>query len=153
MSGFIPLNLPEAKLQIENQQGLVKVLDLIRKKYVALTPEEWVRQHLIHFLLSAKKYPKSLFQVEKGLSYNRMTKRTDIVVYDRQGKPFLLVECKSPMVKISEATFRQAAMYNNTLQAPYFMLSNGLVHYCCSINHHNQSSQMLKELPEFPDLD
>lgn len=148
---MIQLNLPAAPLEFRNEAGKLYVFDPIRKRHLVLTPEEWVRQHLIYFLYEHKKFPKSLFRVERGLKYNTLSKRTDIVIFDRDGNPFLLVECKSPQAGINEAVFRQAAAYNNTLKAPYYMLSNGLKHYCCRVDHASGESAMIPELPDFPE--
>lgn len=130
---MITLNLPEYPVKLRKDGQSKQIFDAIRRKYVALTPEEWVRQHFIHFLILEKKYPGSLLSVEKGLKVNEIRKRTDIVVYSKEGKPWMIVECKSPEIEINEETFFQAARYNHKLKVSYLVLTNGLCHYCLKI--------------------
>jgi len=127
------LNLPQFAYKAKQIGEKVHIYDAIRRQYVMLTPEEWVRQHVVHWLASEFKYPKSLMQIESGLRYNAMTKRSDLVIYDRAGKPFMLVECKAPSVALTDATFAQVARYNSVLKAPYLMISNGLAHFVFEI--------------------
>ena len=143
------LNLPAFEHKLKDDKGKPYIFDVIRKKYVKLDPEEWVRQHFIHYLFSLS-YPKSLIQVERGHHYQKLQKRTDIMVYDRAGKPFLLVECKAPGVPLSSATFRQAGIYNRTFEAPYLAITNGLQHYFCGIDFKERKYQFLSALPDFP---
>ncbi|PWJ45041.1 type I restriction enzyme HsdR N-terminal domain-containing protein [Sediminitomix flava] len=143
------LNLPHYDYKLQRKDDKVWILDQIRKKYLVLTPEEWVRQHFINFLIT-EGYPKSLIGVEGGLKVNQMQKRSDILVYDRKGKPFLLVECKAPEVKLSNKTFEQAAAYNSVLKAPFLIITNGLQHFVCKINFENGSYDFLDGLPQFP---
>jgi hypothetical protein len=126
----------------------VSIFDSIRKKFILLTPEEWVRQHVIVFLLDVKKYPKSLINVEKTVKVNGMNKRYDIVVFNPDGSIFLLIECKAPEVKINQRTFDQIARYNLILNAQYLMVTNGLNHYFCEMDFENEKYSFLKELPE-----
>jgi hypothetical protein len=144
-----PLNLPQFDYKIEKKAGKNAIFDMIRKKYVVLTPEEWVRQHFVHYLIEHLQYPKTLISIEGGLQYNRMQKRSDIVVYTRNTLPFMLIECKAPEVKVSQRIFEQAAMYNQTLKAVYVVITNGLEHYCCQIDHENASYQFMNELPVY----
>ncbi|PGH39623.1 MAG: restriction endonuclease subunit R, partial [Candidatus Nephrothrix sp. EaCA] len=139
------LTIPPANLNLKNEEGKTVVLDIIRKKYVALTPEEWVRQHFIHYLIEVMKYPKSLFKIEGGLHYNKLQKRTDIVIRDRNVKAWMLVECKAPTVKISKAAFNQAALYNLTVGAKYVVVTNGRLHFCFE----SEKKIQLKSLPVF----
>ncbi len=125
------------------------IFDIIRKKYIVLTPEEWVRQHFIHFLISGKGYPRSLFKIESSLSFNKLQKRSDILVHDRQGKPWMLVECKSPSIKLSQKAFNQIAVYNMTVGARYLAVTNGMVHYCCEAPVLGTESKFLDVFPEF----
>ena len=134
-----PLNLPSFSHQITRQASSHLIFDAIRKKYVALTPEEWVRQHFVHYLTGHRHYPKVWISIEGALLVNGQKKRADIVVYGRDGQPFLVVECKSYDVKLGEATFQQSSLYNYTLQAPYLVITNGLKHYCCHINRQQQT--------------
>ncbi len=146
---MLQLNLPPFEYQLRKEANRLQIFDIIRRKFLVLTPEEWVRQHFIHFLINQYQYPKSLIQVETGLKYNALQKRTDIVVYDREGKPFLVIECKAPNVKISEETFRQASAYNKILQAPYLAITNGMVHQCCKTDWESGEISFLKEIPVF----
>jgi hypothetical protein len=127
----------------------VSIFDEIRKKFILLTPEEWVRQHTIQFLLQEKKYPKSYINAEKTITINGTTKRYDLVVFKPNGELFLLVECKAPEVTISQQTFDQIARYNLKLNADYLMVTNGLNHYFCEMNLEEEKYIFLKELPEF----
>lgn len=127
------LNLPSFAYKVKELNGKPHVYDLIRKKYILLTPEEWVRQHFIHLLINHYHYPKALFAVETGLFYNKLAKRSDIMVLGTDGHPHLLVECKSPDVKISKHTFAQIARYNFTLRPAFLAITNGLSHYCFEI--------------------
>jgi hypothetical protein len=122
------LNLPQFDPQLQQVDGKLLIFDFLRKKQLVLTPEEWVRQHWIHFLVNQHKYPRGLFSLEKGLKYNQLNKRTDLVVFDQESKPYLLVECKAPNIKIDEKTLRQIMTYNKRLNCPNLVLSNGLKH-------------------------
>jgi len=147
-----PLNLPPFAHKVQKVQGKLVIYDVIRKKYVALTPEEWVRQHIIHLLINHLSCPKSLIQVEGGLTYNRLAKRTDVVVYNRKGAPVLIVECKSFKVALSQKVFEQSSIYNGTLKADYLLISNGLDHYCCQINHQAKTFSFLESLPTYEEI-
>lgn len=147
---MVKLNLPPFDHNIVNQNGKPYIFDIIRKKYVYLTPEEWVRQHFIHLLINHFSYPKSLFKIETGLKYNDLMKRSDILVYDREGERFMIIECKSPDQKISRAVFDQAAVYNKTLQASYVAVTNGLQSFCAKIDHLNGIVEHQQDLPAFP---
>ena len=143
------LNLPKYDFNLKLIDGSKYIFDEVRKKYIKLTPEEWVRQNLIQYLHHQKKYPLSLMAIEYALQYNTMSKRADIVCFDKKGKPLLIVECKASTVKISQKAFEQIARYNFDLQVPLLMVSNGLEHYCCRMNYENRSFDFLKEIPEF----
>jgi hypothetical protein len=147
MANMPTLNLPQFDIKIKIQDDKHFVFDIIRKKYFLLTPEEWIRQNFLHFLILNYKYPKSLIRIESGLKYNKLSKRSDILIYDRTGTPFLLVECKSSDVKIAQHSFEQAAMYNYTLKAKYMVLTNGQKHYCCKIDHEAKSYEFVKDIP------
>lgn len=146
---MVKLNLPGCDLKLRNEKGKAEVFDIIRKKYITLTPEEWVRQHFIHYLINSLKYPRALISCENGLKYNELQKRTDIVVYDRTGKPYMVVECKAPEIKLSQSVFDQAACYNYTIQAKYLSVTNGLVHYCCRVDRAVQKIEFLSSMPEY----
>lgn len=146
---MLKLNFPAYTFRFKNSENKVAVFDEIRKKFVVLTPEEWVRQHVVQFLLSDKNYPKSYINVEKVLKINGITKRYDAVVFKPDGSIFLLIECKAPEVPISQNTFDQIARYNMTLKADYLMVTNGLNHYFCRMDFENEHYQFLRELPDF----
>ncbi len=148
---MVPLNLPPFEHRIKKAEGKLWIFDVIRKKYVALIPEEWVRQHFIHFLISSLGYPKALIRVEGGLSYNQLSKRSDIVVYDRQGAPWMIVECKSPDVPVSESTVFQVSTYNATLKAKYITVTNGLRHLVALTDWKAGETEWLKAMPSFED--
>jgi hypothetical protein len=144
-----PLAFPTYSFRFKNSENKVSIFDEIRKKFVILTPEEWVRQHVIQYLLVEKAYAKSHINVEKVIKINGLTKRYDIVVFQPNGQIFLLVECKAPEVSISQNTFDQIARYNMTLKAQFLMVTNGLNHYFCSIDFEKEQYHFLKELPIF----
>lgn len=144
-----PLNFPAYSFRIKNSQNRQFIFDGIRKKFVVLQPEEWVRQHVIHFLVFTKNFPKSLVNVEKQLKVNQLTKRYDIVVFNPDGSIFLLVECKAPQIKIDQDTFDQIARYNYQLNAQYLMVTNGLEHYYCEMDHQHEKYRFLEEIPDF----
>lgn len=146
---FPKLNFPEYRFRLREQNGLPEIFDPSRKRWVALTPEEWVRQHALRWLSEEKQYPLSLMAVEKSIAVNGLPRRCDIVTYDRSGKPFLVVECKAPGVEISQAVFDQAARYNLSVGAELFLLTNGLRHFCCKTDHENAGYIFLKELPAY----
>ncbi|MGF1587541.1 MAG: type I restriction enzyme HsdR N-terminal domain-containing protein [Bacteroidales bacterium] len=143
------LNFPAYTFKIKTEEQRNYIFDNIRKRYVILTPEEWVRQHLITYLTEEKKYPASLMAVEMSLKINKMERRADIVLFSRLGKPFMIVECKAPGVKITQNAFDQAARYNMDMKVEYLAVSNGLVHYCARLNHADHSWEFLREIPDF----
>jgi hypothetical protein len=143
------LNFPSFSFRFKNSENKVSIFDAIRKKFIILTPEEWVRQHVVQFLMIEKNYPKSLLNVEKVLQVNGLRKRYDIVVYNSDGTIHILIECKAPEVTISQSTFDQIAQYNMTLQSNYLMVTNGLNHYFCQMDNENEKYQFLTELPNY----
>jgi len=143
------LNLPEYSFRIATVDSKTQIFDGIRKKYVTLTDEEWVRQNFIMYLISEKKYPASLISIEKSLQVNRMEKRADIVVYGKDLKPKVIVECKAPSVAISQEVFDQVARYNIPLKVDYLIVTNGLIHYCCKIDFNNNEYTFINEVPDF----
>jgi len=144
------LNFPAYEFQLKKQTDKVYIFDIIRKKFVVLTPEEWVRQHTLRYLIEEKKYPQNLIAVEKQLKINQTKRRFDIVVFNKNMQPEILVECKAPNIKITQITFDQANQYNWLLKAPYLFLTNGLKHYICQINFDENNYRFLPELPEKP---
>ena len=146
---MIALNFPNYQFRFKNSENKVSIFDEIRKKFIILTPEEWVRQHVVQFLMVQKKYPKSLINVEKVLKINGLTKRYDVVVFNNDGSIFILIECKSVDVKISQAVFDQIARYNMSLNANYVMVTNGLNHYFCEMDFVNEKYSFLENLPDY----
>ena len=141
------LNFPKYTFRFKSSENKLAVFDEIRKKFILLTPEEWVRQNVVQFLLNEKKYPKSLTNVEKVIKVNDLTKRYDVVVYNSDGSIFLLVECKAPNIKITQETFNQIARYNLVLKAEHLMVTNGLKHYFCKMDFQNEKYVFLEDLP------
>lgn len=143
------LNFPSYDFRVKNSENKTQIFDEIRKKFVVLQPEEWVRQHCVKFLIHSKQYPKSLINVEKQLKINSVSKRYDIVVYHPNGKVNCIVECKAPTVQISQEVFDQIAQYNMALKADYLMVTNGINHYYCKMDFSSKSYNFMEELPEF----
>nr|WP_317632805.1 type I restriction enzyme HsdR N-terminal domain-containing protein [uncultured Flavobacterium sp.] len=141
------LNFPAFTFRFKNNENKVSIFDVIRKKFILLTPEEWVRQHVVHYLIAVKGVSKSLINVEKVVKINGLNKRYDVVVYNSDGSIYLLVECKAPEVKITQNTFDQIARYNGVLTANYLMVTNGLNHYFCQLDYLNQGYIFLPDLP------
>lgn len=128
------------------------ILDVIRRQYVALTPEEWVRQHFVHFLIEHKGYPQSLMANEVQLKLNGMSRRCDTVVYDRALRPRVIIEYKAPSVSITQRVFEQICRYNIVLQVDYLIVSNGLAHYCCKVDYANRSYTFVEDIPEYSNI-
>jgi len=143
------LNFPTYPFRIKNSENKLSIFDDIRKKFIVLTPEEWVRQHCVQFLMIERKYPKSLINVEKELFINGRKKRYDIVVFNTDGSIHILIECKAPKINITQKTFDQIAQYNLTLNAKLLMVTNGLNHYYCQMDYDNERYQFLKDIPEY----
>ena len=141
------LNFPKFTFRFKNSENKTSIFDVIRKKFVILQPEEWVRQHCVQYLIQEKNYPVSLINSEKELSINGLKKRYDILVFDTKGQIHLIVECKSPNVPITQTTFDQVARYNLALNATYLMVTNGLNHYYCQMDFDAERYQFLKEIP------
>ena len=143
------LNLPKVALKTKSVEGTIQVFDVIRKKYFVLTPEEWVRQHFIHYLNNEKNYPMGLMGVEKMVKYNALKTRADIVLYTTEGKAKMIVECKAPNVKITQDTFNQIAKYNSQLKVKYLVVTNGMKHYCCKMEYNTNEIEFLEEIPSY----
>jgi len=143
------LNFPKFDYRFKSTENKVSIFDIIRKKFVVLQPEEWVRQHCVHYLISEKKYPKSLINVEKELTINGLKKRYDLVVFNSDGSIFLIVECKAPSITISQLTFDQIARYNLKLNATYLMVTNGINHYYCQMDFDAKHYTFLKAIPDY----
>ncbi len=143
------LNLPKYEPTLKKEEGKIWIFDVIRKKYIVLTPEEWVRQHFINYLITELKYPKSLFRIEGSLTYNKLQKRSDILIFDRLGKAWMLIECKSPTIKLNQKAFNQVAVYNMTIGARYLAVTNGMAHFVCEAASLGNEPKFLSSFPPF----
>jgi hypothetical protein len=146
---MIKLNLPTYNFKFKSKENKTLIFDKLRKKYMVLTPEEWVRQHFVHFLIDKKNYPTSLIALEKQLTINNRKKRTDILVFNTEGTPEIIVECKAPSIKITQDTFDQIARYNLKLKANFLIVTNGLEHFYCKMDFENETYIFLKEIPDY----
>lgn len=149
---MLQLNLPEYKFRIKKQNEKLFIFDSQRKRYVSLTPEEWVRQHFIRFLIEEKGFPAAYLAVEKQLEMNGMKKRCDAILYNEHALPILIIELKAPNVAITQATFDQVAVYNAKLKVDFFMISNGIEHYCCRVITESAKYEFFPEIPNYPIL-
>jgi hypothetical protein len=146
------LNLPQYSFRITGKEGEEMILDPIRKKYVRLTPEEWVRQNFVQYLIHEGKYPPGLLGIEVMSPYNKLKKRVDILVHNRSGAPLMIVECKSPDIRIDEKVFDQIVDYNMGYRVPYIVVTNGMVHYACKIDFEQNKFDYLLVIPLYEDL-
>jgi len=146
------LNLPPVQLRTKRLGDKVQVFDEVRKKYVALTPEEWVRQHFISFMIKQQNYSVGLIAVEMLVKVNDLSQRADIVCYNRKGKPVIIIECKAPLVPITQAVFNQAARYNTRLQVDYLIVTNGLQHFCARLTDQDGNYELLKSIPRADEI-
>jgi len=147
MDLLLPLNLPPYPFKITDRDGQLILFDIIRKRDIIITPEEWVRQHFVQYLINQKKYPKSLIKLEGGHKLHGMAKRTDIVVYNPAGEKVLLVECKAPSVTIDQKAFDQVARYNMVHRVKLLAVTNGLQHYYCVIDFEKRDYKFVEEMP------
>lgn len=146
------LNLPPADLRLSQREGQTYVFDTLRRRHIRLTPEEWVRQHFVHFLINHKGYPQEMLANEVSLSLNSTTKRCDTVLYDTEAHPRMIIEYKAPHIALSQRVFDQISRYNIVLRVPYLIVSNGLEHYCCQVDYEAQTYQFLRDIPSFNQL-
>lgn len=146
---MLQLNLPSYNFNIKKEKDKLFVFDSQRKRFVALTPEEWVRQHFVRFMIENLSYPAAYLAIEKQLNYNGMKKRCDAVLYNNEAAPVMIIEFKAPHVKISQETFDQVAVYNARLKVDYFMISNGLEHYCCKVNTADARYEYFPTIPDY----
>lgn len=146
---LVPLNFPSYPFRLQEKEGKLYIFDELRKKQLLCTPEEWVRQHLVQYMISQKGYPRGLVRIEGGLSINERTRRSDVVFYDSHGKEQLLAECKSPRVAINDRVFAQIAMYNLQYRARFLLVTNGLDHYCCEMDYQRHTYRFLDDIPPF----
>ena len=149
---MLSLNLPPYATKIAVRDGKNTIWDIIRRKYVALTPEEWVRQHFVHFLVEHKGYPASLLANEVALTLNGTSRRCDTVLYDRTLSPRMIIEYKAPHIPITQKVFDQISRYNLVFRVDYLIVSNGLSHYCCRMDYARQSYQFLTDVPSYSEL-
>lgn len=143
------LHLPKYDFRLTKKDNKIYIFDEIRKKNIFLTPEEWVRQHFVRFLIEKQQFPKSLIAVEKEIKVNNLKKRFDILIFNTKGEHEVIVECKAPTVKINQATFDQIARYNFTLKAKYLIVTNGIQHYYCKMDFENKKYVFLEECPKY----
>lgn len=143
------LNFPQYQFDVKREEDQLFILDQIRKKWLVLTPEEWVRQHTVAFLVMEKKFPAGLMGIEKAVKINKMNKRFDVVCYNQETKPVMLVECKAPEVEITQSTLDQALRYNSQLQVEYLFLTNGITHVIAFIDYENKKLEYLDDIPSF----
>jgi hypothetical protein len=146
------LNLPSYSFTIKGKEGSEMILDTLRRKYVRLTPEEWVRQNFIQYLIREGNYPPGLIGVEVMFTLNRMKRRVDILIHNRRGEPVMIVECKAPDIKINDSVFDQIVKYNMTLKVPYIIVTNGINHFACKIDHQQNKYEFLYVIPLYEDL-
>ena len=146
------LNLPKTELKLTTEAGKPHVFDILRRKYVALTPEEWVRQQFVHFLIGQKGYPAECIGNEVSITLNGTKKRCDSVVYGGQAEPLMLIEYKAPTVDITQQVFEQIGRYNIRLRVKWLIVSNGLQHYCCRIDYEQGTYQFVEDIPTFEDI-
>lgn len=149
---MFPLNLPSIDANIKQDGGKKLIFDPLRKRYVSLTPEEWVRQHFVMFLINYRNYPSALIANETSISLNGMSRRCDSVVFRSSLEPLVIVEYKAPQVTITKKTFMQAHSYNQVLRVPYIIITNGLTHYCYHIDYTAMSMKFLNDIPFYKDL-
>ena len=147
-----PLNLPSYEYRISEASGNKMILDILRRKFVALTPEEWVRQHFVHFLIDHKGYPATLLANEVPLRIGSKQLRADSVLYSSDLKPRMIIEYKAPTVEITRKVFDQIVSYNFLLHADYLIVSNGMQHYCCKIDYEKRGYSFLQEIPQYSEL-
>ena len=143
------LNLPAFDYPLKSNENKTLIFDIIRKKYVVLTPEEWVRQHFVNYLISVKNYPVSLIAIEKQIQLHKVTKRFDILIFSNIGKPYILIECKATNVQIGQNTFDQIARYNSEIDAEFLIVTNGLDHFCCQMDFDSKKYIFLNSIPVF----
>lgn len=152
MDNIIKLNLPAFPFSVKSEKQIKYIFDKNRKKYVQLTPEEWVRQNFTEYLVKYKNYPRTSIAIEVTININRAKKRCDILVYNRNFKPVLLIECKAPYVKINAGAFEQIEMYNLNTVVEYLIVTNGLTHYCCKLDYKTATYKFLEDIPLYTDI-
>lgn len=149
---MIRLNLPTFEIKLSGTKEHPRIYDILRRRYIALTPEEWVRQHFVHFLTGHKGYPTALMANEISLSIGNKKLRADSVLYDRQMQPRMIIEYKAPHIEITQKVFDQIAAYNLLLHVDYLVVSNGIQHYCCRMDYENHKYEFLREIPDYDEI-
>ncbi|MBQ8008448.1 MAG: type I restriction enzyme HsdR N-terminal domain-containing protein [Bacteroidaceae bacterium] len=149
---MLALNLPTFEIKIKEMGTKKTIFDILRRKYVALTPEEWVRQHFVHFLIEQRGYPKALLANEVEISLNGTSKRCDTVLYNRDLTAQMIVEYKAPEIRITQKVFDQITRYNMVLHVDYLIVSNGIDHYCCNMDYGNNTYRFLEQIPHYKEL-
>lgn len=147
-----PLNLPPCRLKVRRTEGGLSVFDPLRRRYVALTPEEYVRQHFVNWMIAGLHYPASIMANELGVEFNGMRRRCDTVVWRPDRRPLIIAEFKAPTVKITQKTFDQIVNYNSVLRAGYLIVSNGLEHFCCQMDYEGASYEFLPQVPDYAEI-
>jgi hypothetical protein len=146
------LNLPSFDVKVRGTREKPEILDFLRRRYVALTPEEWVRQHFVHWLVDHKGYPKGLLGNEVALLCGDKTLRCDSILYDKDANPLMIIEYKAPSIAVTQQVFSQISAYNLLLHVDYLVVSNGLQHYCCKMDYEHQTYQFLNDIPPYSSL-
>lgn len=146
------LNLPSFDVKVRGTREKPEILDFLRRRYVALTPEEWVRQHFVHWLVDHKGYPKGLLGNEVALLCGDKTLRCDSILYDKDANPLMIIEYKAPSIAVTQQVFSQISAYNLLLHVDYLVVSNGLQHYCCKMDYEHQTYQFLNDIPPYSAL-
>ena len=149
---MLPLNLPKFSVKVTEKAGKLSIWDPVRRKFVALTPEEWVRQHFVNYLVTEKNYPQELLANEVAVKLNGTSKRCDTVAYNRFLAPLMIIEYKAPHIPITQAVFDQIVRYNIALKVEYLIVSNGKMHYCCHVNYKDQSYLFLEDIPDYDSI-
>lgn len=146
------LNLPAFEANITTSNGQSRIFDILRRRFVALTPEEWVRQHFVHFLIQHKGYPPALMGNELSITLNGTTRRCDSILYSKDGTPVMIMEYKAPSIPVTQKVFTQICSYNYVLRVPYLVVSNGIKHYCCKIDAASKKATFLQDIPDYAAL-
>lgn len=146
------LNLPTYKIKLSGSKQNPNIFDILRRKYVSLTPEEWVRQHFIHYLIEHKNYPAALLANEVSLKIGEKKLRADSILYDKELKPKMIIEYKAPNIQLTQNVFDQISAYNLLLHVDYLIISNGLQHYCCKMDYDNQTYSFLEDIPDYQNI-
>lgn len=146
------LNLPKADIKLQQKEGKTRIFDPLRRRYVVLTPEEWVRQHFVSYLIHHLGYPAAVLGNEVGISVGETSKRCDTLLYDRHAQPLMIIEYKAPHITLNQRVFDQISRYNMALHVDYLIVSNGMQHYCCRMNYTEGTYHFLREIPRYEEI-